>query len=191
MVGGLYTAIIFVLVGTNLHRFKRDSSPKRPDLPKTSSNKSPSNSSAKKPFTDVEAENSLSQDDKFGEDSALQMPLLDNSQSNINHETEYVEAIDVTSTGNQKRKYSHSVIKETEYKKHFLNTEQNNILFTGDLRDSYHNDKISTTVVTSGNFTESSKRNQNIRVGLTSEEDIKPKALLEMIGDDEGEPVAV
>jgi len=51
--------------------------------------------------------------------------------------------------------------------------------------------KISTTVVSATDCETPATRKLKVRVGMTAEEDIRPRALLEMMGDEVGEPVGV
>ena len=191
IVGGLYTAIIFVLVGTNLHRFRKDHHAKEASFSKKFSTKIPCLSSGTSDISDEEAGSNPSHNERLIKKRVDKMPLLPDSQLDSEDCSEYVEAIDVKYTSDNKPKYSHSVIKGSDYMNNLLKSDQRDSDFNGERSASPNTDKISTTVVTSKDLLSSTQGQQFVRVGLTFEEEIKPKALLEMIGDDAAEPVSV
>lgn len=240
-----YAAIILVLVGTNLHRFRRRSAEHKPAH-------NPSRQSAKTHRKSREYSKVAVGDDsevvygttdyiidlESNEDDAVALPLLTNDvhiQKSCVQPLEtsnYIESIEVTHHSDDKQTYTHSLIdssllEENNYCSHDdselesnsdcsetrenppkvacgLHCDNNgNRSFTSQILQNVGNlgcegggfgnfshDKMSTTVV-SRNGLATTAAKQKVRVGLTEEEEEKPRALLEMMGDDAADPVPV
>ena len=107
-------------------------------------------------------------------------------------ETECIEAIEVSfSASDRKQKFTRTLMKESECREMKLGLSAfTSSVQTGSSSDSEAS-KISTTVVSAADCETPAYKKQKVRVGMTAEEDIRPRALLEMMGDEVGEPVSV
>ncbi|KAF2360365.1 hypothetical protein FHG87_008883 [Trinorchestia longiramus] len=243
----LYGAIIVVLVGTNLHRFRHRPAEQKQSRPsKEVVRKTPK---IPESFATRHDLNYGSNDVVLGttdyiidldntEDQTVVVPLLHNdvhlhrSDDQNFDESSYIESIEVIDNLDHRQTYAHtlidpSILKEICYsgcdsdsqtedkvcdepssaacKLSMRNADRNgNQSFTSQILQKAGKfsaqtasselmgpNKISTTVVSRSYPSATLRQQQKVRVGLTAEEAIKPRGLLEMAGDDVGDPVAV
>lgn len=233
-----YTLILLVLVGTNLHRFRPQTTrPRDVSSNRTRKKDRPVGQvddaavlsehivSEILPTIHYGRERSAHNDDvcststsfKIEEERELSNPLLPTDNEIENYDTEMsndecsdpIESIEVRYTSENKVTYTHSVI-DSKLLDRQLSTNFDSISNSKNLHapsfgnlqlsntnsvDRGHEDscdsKLSTTVVSNIDSESRASVLQKARVGFTTEEDVKPQGLLEMVGDDAIDPVQV
>ncbi|XP_018016637.1 uncharacterized protein LOC108673341 [Hyalella azteca] len=239
-----YAAIIVVLVGTNLHRFRT-----RPaeatlhhQIYEDKTKKKPKTIASQNVKVSDEGEIVLAAtDDSHDLDSHNEETVIAPLITNNEHEEEnaqqfkantYIESIEVIHQSENNQTYTHTFIDPSLLVEGYSSDDGSNFNMGGEsnvrsfpsrtitsgrnsLRDASRSfttqilqkvrkfapqtavpqessvSKISTTVVSRNHPSAANNQKQNVEVAFTAKEEIKPRALLEMAGDDEVDPVSV